>query len=268
MGIEHIASTGLDLWLGSLAYGFGEVVLLLSGDEDPAYRAALEEQADLANAMLAAYQFPGARVQLIAMTNKDDLLGVSSAMGRLRQRGALQSLGKSAVFAFSNQKRETVEATLEHFQKLAPVPLPAEGKSLPSSSLLGAIQINTAACTLCMSCVGACPEGAILDNPDAPQLSFIEKQCVQCGLCVQTCPESAITLLPRIATVEQRKEKVLLNETKPFHCISCGKAFGTLKLVELMLGKLALHDAFSGEALDRLKMCSDCRVVDMMKKEL
>jgi hypothetical protein len=29
-----------------------------------------------------------------------------------------------------------------------------------------------------------------------------------------------------------------------------------------------LHDAFSGEALERLKMCSDCRVVDMMKKEL
>jgi ferredoxin len=119
-----------------------------------------------------------------------------------------------------------------------------------------------------MSCVGACPEGAILDNPDAPQLSFIEKQCVQCGLCVQTCPETAITLMPRITTVEQRKEKVLLNETKPFHCISCGKAFGTLKLVELMVGKLALHDAFSGDSLNRLKMCSDCRVVDMMKKEL
>jgi ferredoxin len=268
MGIEHIASTGLDLWLGSLAYGFGEVVLLLSGDEDPAYRAALEEQADLANAMLAAYQFPGARVQMIAMPSKDDLSIVSTAMGGLRQRGPLQTLGKPAVFAFSNQKRETLEATLEHFQKLAPVALPAEGKALPSSSLLGAIQINTTTCTLCISCVGACPEGAILDNPDAPQLSFIEKQCVQCGLCVQTCPESAITLLPRITSTEQRKEKVLLNETKPFHCITCGKAFGTLKLVELMLGKLALHDAFSGEALDRLKMCSDCRVVDMMKKEL
>lgn len=268
MGVEHIASTGLDLWLGSLAYGFGEVVLLLSGDEDPAYRSALEEQANLANAMTAAYQFPDARVQLIAMAGKGDLSFVSSAMGRLRQRGPLKALGKPAVFAFSNQKRETLEATLEHFQKQAAVPLPTEGKALPSSSLLGGIQVNTSTCTLCMSCVGACPEGAILDNPDAPQLSFIEKQCVQCGLCVQTCPEAAIILMPRLATIEQRKEKVLLNETKPFHCISCGKAFGTLKLVELMVGKLALHDAFSGDSLNRLKMCSDCRVVDMMKKEL
>ena len=40
LAVEHIASTGIDLWLGSLAYGFGEVLLLLSGDEDPGYRLA------------------------------------------------------------------------------------------------------------------------------------------------------------------------------------------------------------------------------------
>jgi hypothetical protein len=30
-----------------------------------------------------------------------------------------------------------------------------------------------------------------------------------------------------------------------------------------MLGKLAGHSMFQGEALQRLKMCSDCRVIDM-----
>jgi len=116
-----------------------------------------------------------------------------------------------------------------------------------------------------MSCVGSCPEGALLDNPDEPKLSFLEKQCVQCGLCVQTCPEKALQLVPRLLSVEQRKQKVTLNETLPYHCISCGKAFGTLKMVELMLGRLGTHEAFSGAAQNRLKMCSDCRVVDMMK---
>jgi ferredoxin len=99
-----------------------------------------------------------------------------------------------------------------------------------------------------------------------PQLSFIERNCVQCGLCVETCPENALTLVPRLQVTEIRKKAVVLNETKPFHCISCGKPFGTLKMVELMLGKLSLHAAFSGEAMERLKMCSDCRVVDMMNK--
>ena len=30
-----------------------------------------------------------------------------------------------------------------------------------------------------------------------------------------------------------------------------------------MLGKLAGHAMFQGEALERLKMCSDCRVIDL-----
>ena len=32
-----------------------------------------------------------------------------------------------------------------------------------------------------------------------------------------------------------------------------------------MLGKLAGHSMFQGAALERLKMCGDCRVVDMME---
>ena len=30
-----------------------------------------------------------------------------------------------------------------------------------------------------------------------------------------------------------------------------------------MLGKLAGHAMFQGEALERLKMCGDCRVIDI-----
>jgi ferredoxin len=265
-GIEHIASTGLDLWLGALTYGFAEVILLLSGDEDPAYRAALEEQADLANSILKAYGFDE-RVHLILANSSDDLSTVSKAMGALRQRGSLNSICTPASIGLSNQKRETLEAVLEHLQKQAKTPLPEAGVALPKSSLLGGLTINKDACTLCMSCVSSCPEGALLDNPDEPILSFIEKQCVQCGLCVQTCPENALTLAPRLQTVEQRKQRLKLNETEPFHCISCGKAFGTLKMVDLMLTKLGAHGAFAGAAMDRLKMCSDCRVVDMVKKE-
>ncbi|MBU3550195.1 4Fe-4S binding protein [Polynucleobacter sp. MWH-Berg-3C6] len=265
-GIEHIASTGLDLWLGALSYGFAEVTLLLSGDEDPAYRATLEEQAHLANAILKAYGFDE-RIHLIMAQSADDLQTVSKAMGAMRQRGSLSAICTPASFGLSNQKRETIEAVLEHLQKQAKTPLPEAGVALPSSSLLGGLNINKDACTLCMSCVSSCPEGALLDNPDEPILSFIEKQCVQCGICAQTCPEQALTLNPRLQTVEQRKQRITLNETQAFHCISCGKPFGTLKMVDLMLTKLGAHGAFAGAAMDRLKMCGDCRVVDMVKKE-
>ena len=45
--------------------------------------------------------------------------------------------------------------------------------------------------------------------------------------------------------------------------VKCGKPFGTLRAIENMLSKLAGHSAFQGAAAERLKMCSDCRVVDM-----
>jgi ferredoxin len=267
LAVEHIASTGIDLWFGSLAYGFGEILLLLSGDEDPGYRLALTEQVDLANSILVAMGY-SKRIQCIIANSSEDIAPVSKVMSELRQRRAHKLLANPASFALSLQKRETLETSLEHLLQFAPQALPAEGVPLPAHSPLGGLIVNKDACTLCMSCVGACPEGALLDNPDEPQLSFIEKQCVQCGLCEQTCPESAIALSPRLRSIEHRKEKVTLNKTEPFHCVSCGKAFGTLKMVELMLGRIGSHQAFSGEALDRLKMCSDCRVVDMMKKEL
>jgi ferredoxin len=265
-GVEHIASAGLDLWLGAIAYGFGEVLVLLSGDEDPAYQAALQEQAALANAILKAYGFDD-RIQLIQSASIDDLQCISNVMGTLRARGPQSPVCSPASFGFSNQKRETLEAILEHLQKQAKTALPEEGVALPKHALLGGLLVNQDACTLCMSCVSACPEGALLDNPDEPILSFIEKQCVQCGICTQTCPEQALTLAPRLKTIEQRKQKAVLNETQAFHCISCGKPFGTAKMVELMLLKLGSHSAFNGAAMNRLKMCGDCRVVDMVSKE-
>jgi NAD-dependent dihydropyrimidine dehydrogenase PreA subunit len=114
-----------------------------------------------------------------------------------------------------------------------------------------------------MSCVGVCPSSALMDGQTAPQLRFVEKNCVQCGLCATTCPEDAIRLVPRMNVTETRKQTVVLNETQPFHCIRCSKPFGTLKMVETMLARLASHPAFAGN-LDRMRMCGDCRVIDMM----
>lgn len=128
---------------------------------------------------------------------------------------------------------------------------------------MGALVINKDACTLCLSCVNACPAGALADNIQTPQLRFIEKNCVQCGLCVSTCPEKALTLVPQLNLTPQRKEPVVINEMQPYACVRCGKPFGTLKAIEGMLGKLSGHPMFQGEALQRLKMCGDCRVIDI-----
>jgi ferredoxin len=118
-----------------------------------------------------------------------------------------------------------------------------------------------------MACVGACPEAALADGRDRPQLRFIEANCVQCGLCEQACPEDAITLVPRLLVGKEAKAERVLNQDQPFHCIRCGKEFGTQRMLQSMLVKIAGHSMFSAPgALERMKMCGDCRVVDMIEK--
>ena len=115
--------------------------------------------------------------------------------------------------------------------------------------------------------MGACPASALQDNPLQPELKFIEKNCVQCGLCAKTCPEQAITLQPRLLLSPERGQPRRLHHSPPYACVRCGKPFGTLKAIEAMLGRLAGHSMFQGAALERLKMCGDCRVVDIFTAE-
>ena len=61
----------------------------------------------------------------------------------------------------------------------------------------------------------------------------------------------------------ERKRVRVLNQTQPYACVRCGKPFGTLKAIEAMLGRLGGHAMFQGAAAERLKMCGDCRVIDM-----
>ena len=134
--------------------------------------------------------------------------------------------------------------------------------------MYGTIAIDAAKCTLCMACVGACPEAAIQDNVERPQVRFIEANCVQCGICAATCPEQAIALAPRLNLAPEARTPRVLNEAAVFACIRCGKPLGTQKMVETMIGKLAGHSMFAAPgALDRLRMCADCRVVDLVRNE-
>jgi ferredoxin len=115
-----------------------------------------------------------------------------------------------------------------------------------------------------MACAGSCPEGAFLDSPESPQLRFVESKCVQCGICAKTCPESAIALEPRLDLTPAARQARLLNEARIFACVKCGKPLGTEQMVNTMLARLAGHPMFAEPgALERLKMCADCRVVDL-----
>ncbi len=258
--VHHVASIGLDVWLAALAHGASQVAVMLANTEAPQYRAALAAQMEIADTIAQRLGYQGGHFRLF---DGADTPAFDAALWSWQ---AALPVRAAATFAFTNDKRTTAALAIEHLAQHAPVP--QREIALPPGSPYGTITVDHDTCTMCLACVGACPEGAILDNAEAPQLRFIEAKCVQCGICAKTCPEQSIALSPRLNLAAEAKQPRVVNEAAVFKCIACGKPLGPEKMIANMLGKLAGHSMFAEPgALDRLKMCADCRVIDLMKHE-
>jgi len=284
--VWHTASVGIDLWLSAIALGAVQVWVLMTGEEAPDYRRAVASQMDVAQAILTGLGFgsghfrvvDAAGVALDAPADRPSgparAAAVSGgraadpalvAVDRVLAAPPAVGVGRPATFSVQADKRSTLDLALDHLMQSAALVPDAIALPAPASPF-GNLIVDTAACTLCLACVGACPEAALADNADRPQLRFFEKNCVQCGLCASTCPEDAIRLEPRLLLADAGKARArarVLNEAEPFCCVRCGKPFGTLRAIELMVSKLSGHAMFQGAAAARLKMCGDCRIVDI-----
>ena len=227
--VHHVASVGLDVWLAALAHGASQVAVLAAGSEAPEYRAALERQMRYADTIAQALGYQGAHFRVF---DGEDARALDAALWSWPAALAVRA---AATFAFTGDKRTTAALAIDHLAQHAPVP--QREIALPAGAPFGTIDVNRDTCTMCLACVGACPEGAILDQQEAPRLSFIEAKCVQCGLCAATCPERAITLTPRLSLAPEARQPRVINEAVIFKCTACGKPLGTEKMVDEHAGK-------------------------------
>lgn len=257
--VGEIGAVGMDTWLTALAYGASQIVLLDTETVPPTVRAAMQTQLDYVRPMLDAMGLDGKRV--IWLDTDADVLAL---FAEARE----PAVAKPATFDTFNEKRGSLRLALEHLYAQAPER--PQVAALPAGAPFGQVHVDRSACTLCMACPQVCPTRALSDAGDKPELSFTEDLCVQCGLCAKACPEDAITLDSRyLFDWDARRKPRVLNEEEPFCCIKCGKPFATQSVVGRMVEKLSGHHMFqSGEALNRLKMCGDCRVVDMFAEDL
>ena len=280
--VWHTASVGLDLWLAAMAFGASQVWVLMTDEEAPDYREAVASQMAVAEAIVRGLGHAGEHFRIVdargLAAGEPAMRGPAStvaparatppvllALDRALQATPASGVRRAASFAVQADKRATLDLALEHLVGQASSMPDAIALPAPASPF-GALRIDTEACTLCLACVGACPEGALADNPDQPQLRFVEKSCVQCGLCEQTCPEHAIALEPRLWLADgarARGRMRVLHEAQPFACVRCGKPFGTVQAIERIAARLGGHAMFQGRAGARLRMCGDCRVIDL-----
>ncbi len=256
VAVEEVSSIGMDMWLSLLAFGAGNVVLLLQ-DADSADAQLLAEQVQHARDILAGLGIDAHAVQLLGIEQGAQISQIESLPAWVQER---------ASYALFDDKRQLIRRAVERLAAAAKGSVPTSVALQPGAPF-GAIGVDSDKCTLCLACVSACPTRALQAMGDEPGLLFVEQSCVQCGLCRNTCPESALTREPRYlfdsAVARDARE---LHREEPYRCLRCAKPFATKSGIEKITAKLVDHPMFQEPgALNRLRMCDDCRVIDMME---
>ena len=261
MKVNEVTQIGLEAIAAAFAYGASGVRFLLRAkpkhDID-----GLRKTIALAEPILAGLGFGENRVATIE-TDDPDELGTA-----LRATAPQEPASRPASFTPAGGKRDVLNLALRELHRVSPTPV--DVVALPPGAPFGTVEVNVEGCTLCLSCVSACPTGALRDDPERPTLRFAEDACVQCGLCKATCPEKVISLTPQIDFRAATASARLIKQEEPFPCIRCGKPFGVKSTVERVLAKLeGKHWMYQGSArrLDVIKMCEDCRVVAMTETD-
>jgi ferredoxin len=259
--VNEVTQVGLEAVAAAFAYG-ASAVRFLNRAKPRHDLSGLAKTIALAQPILAGLGFAGKRVAAID-TDDPDALGSA-----LRAIASMDAAPKPATFAAAGLKRDVVRQALRELHAAAPAP--ADIVMLPQGAPFGTVEVNVEGCTLCLSCVSACPTGALSDDPEKPMLRFAEDACVQCGLCKAICPEKVISLKPQIDFRAATASRRVIKQEEPFDCIRCGKPFGVKSSVERVAAKLeASHWMFanSKKRLDVIKMCADCRVSAMAEEK-
>jgi ferredoxin len=258
LAVNEVTQIGVETLLAAVAYG-ARAVRILTRARPRHDVAGLSQTVATANAILGGLGYGADAVALI-QTDDPDQLAAS-----LRTPLAAVPARARAGFAALGAKRDLMKLSLRELHRLAPTPQPRI--DLPKGAPFGGLTIDTSGCTLCLSCVSACPTSALSDAADRPLLSFDESLCVQCGLCVATCPETVIKIAPRIDFAAYEAGRITVKEEAPFHCITCGTAFGVKSTIDRITAKLKdKHWMYAGEnqaRLDLIKQCDTCRIEAM-----
>ena len=257
LAVNEVTQVGLEAVAAAFAYGAAGLRFLTR--TRPRHDiAGLYQTIALADPILNGLGFGEGRVTTI---ETDDPFALGET---LRAIPPAAGAARPASFHAIGEKRDVLRIALRELHHAAPAPV--DVVALPDGAPFGTVELNVEGCTLCLSCVAACPTGALSDDQERPVLRFAEDACVQCGLCKATCPEKVISLRPQLDFRAVNAPARVLKEEEPFCCISCGKPFGVKSSIERVAAKLeGKHWMFQNSAkrLDVIKMCADCRVTAM-----
>ncbi|TGD96345.1 4Fe-4S binding protein [Methylobacterium nonmethylotrophicum] len=264
--VNEVTQVGPETIAAAFAYGAGAVRLLVRARPKHDVAALARNAARLESVVQALGYGPEAGGAVVSLIETDD----PEALGQALAESARGTPAPTpSGFMPDGDVRGVLRFAVSELHHAAPRPV--DLVALDAGAPFGGLDFRTEACTLCHACVGACPTGALADDPDRPRLTFAESACVQCGLCAATCPEDVIGLKPQLDFAAWAAPRRVLKEEEPFDCVSCGKAFGTRSTIERVIARLRdRHWMFAGQAgeerIKALMMCDTCRVSHVLNE--
>ncbi len=263
IAVNETGQIGIEAIAAAFAYGASGVAILTRAKPKHG-TAGLDQTLDIANTLLSALGYGNGTAFMIMADDPDDLTAA------LRDTKPATPTVKPSAFMPLGGKRDVLKLAFRELQRAARFPI--DTIALPTGAPFGRVHVETGGCTLCLSCVAACPTSALSAADDKPLLRFDESLCVQCGLCQATCPEKVVSLEPRLSFAAFEAAPEVLKEEEPYPCVGCGKPFGVKSTIEKVAAKLGQsHWMFQGEGasrLDLIRMCEDCRISVSMNEQI
>jgi len=139
--VEEVASVGPEVWLSALAWGARSICIF-----------------ETVQKALAGMGYPENCIAVIA--DQNELISTTGiTQKKTASHAPLGEKRQAFYMAFDHLSKQADEAVIEANQEIA----------LPQGAIFGEAIIDQTKCTLCMSCVSACPGNALQDGRELPQ---------------------------------------------------------------------------------------------------
>jgi len=164
------------------------------------------------------------------------------------------------------RKRESFTHRLAHLVGEDDLGVVTTGQQIQYGDLV----IHEEACTLCMSCVGACNVAALTAHPEDNTLRLNASICTNCGYCEVVCPETdclSVTDDTLALKPEYFKQRVMAQDSL-FACVECGKEFAPTKAVEKIAAMMTPMFGDDAVRIRTLYCCEECKPKVMFRDHI
>jgi hypothetical protein len=288
--VWHTASVGIDLWLAAIAYGAAQVWVLVTHEEAPAYREAIDAQMKVAQAILtglgfAASTFASSAPAKVSRSTEREVLSGPAPAARGRHHAGQRS-GAAALDAAlrrpaadDGSPRRDLRRPARQADDARPRLRALAARSAdagrrhraagdrPQRRARSARSSSTRAPAPCAWRASApARKGALVDHPGfaAPQLHREELRPVRPVR--EHLPEDAITLVPRLLLADggkARRQPRVLNEAEPFRCVRCASRSARCARSSRWSPSSPVTRCSRAAPPSGCRCAGDCRVIDL-----